>query len=190
MRTLAILNQKGGSGKTTTAVNLSAAFARAGRPTVLLDLDPQAHATLHLGIDPRELAGTAHSVLSDGRAIADLLVDVSPQLRLLPSHIALSASEGDLARDYAGALVLRQALQVLRKSYDGLVIIDAPPTLGMLAINSLVAATHLLVPVAAEFLALSSIYADLEGDAAGPWRVPLGVGDAILEVHVPVDSLD
>lgn len=158
MHTLAILNQKGGSGKTTTAVNLAAAFARAGHDTVVLDLDPQAHATLHLGVDPRGLPGTVHNVLSQGQAIADLLVPVGPNLRILPSHIALSASEGDLARDYAGALVLRQAIQTLRRTQaTPLLVIDAPPTLGMLAINSLVAATHILVPVAAEFLALEGM---------------------------------
>lgn len=158
MFTLAILNQKGGSGKTTTAVNLAAAFARSGRDTVVLDLDPQAHATLHLGVDPRGLPGTCHNVLSQRTPISELLVRVSDNLRILPSHIALSASEGDLARDYAGALVLRQAIQVFRTvEAKPLLVIDAPPTLGMLAINSLVAATHILVPVAAEFLALEGM---------------------------------
>lgn len=158
MRTLAVLNQKGGSGKTTTAVNLAAAFARAGRSTVLLDLDPQAHATLHLGVDPTARPGTTYDVLSHSVPISELLAPVSDNLHLLPSHIALSGSEGDLARDYAGAMVLRQAIQAYRRSApEPLILIDAPPTLGMLAINSLVAATDILVPVAAEFLALEGM---------------------------------
>ncbi|MEQ9498155.1 MAG: ParA family protein [Deltaproteobacteria bacterium] len=158
MTTLAVINQKGGSGKTTTAVNVAAALALADRRVLLIDLDPQAHATLHLGVDPMSLNSTMYDVLSNDTPLREIVVQApESSLHVAPSHLVLSGTEADLHRHYAGAMQLRHRISELDASAWDWVIIDCPPTLTLLTVNALIAADQLLIPIAAEYLALAGM---------------------------------
>lgn len=148
--TIAIVNQKGGTGKTTTAVNLAAGIAAKGFPVLLIDLDPQAHATYGLGIDlddENEVVPTMASVFDDSRGrMQDILIETSvPKLALAPSDIRLAKAATLLhARNFRES-VLMKALAPVREAFD-YIIIDCQPTLDVLSINALVAASKVLVP--------------------------------------------
>ena len=163
MRTIAIINQKGGVGKTTTAVNLSAALARAGQRVGLIDVDPQAHASLHLGLDPRSSVPTVYDLLTEETRIADLWqrAGSSPtpeeeNLWVAASHIDLAAVEVELAGVVGREMILRDKLKEAESEFD-YVLIDCPPSLGILTINALVAADDVFLPLQPHFLALHGL---------------------------------
>jgi chromosome partitioning protein len=163
MRTIAIINQKGGVGKTTTAVNLSAALARAGQRVGLIDVDPQAHASLHLGLDPRSSVPTVYDLLTEETRIADLWqrAGSSPMpeeenLWVAASHIDLAAVEVELAGVVGREVILRDKLAEAESEFD-YVLIDCPPSLGILTINALAAADDVFLPLQPHFLALHGL---------------------------------
>jgi chromosome partitioning protein len=156
MRSIAIINQKGGVGKTTTAVNLSAALARAGQRVGLIDIDPQAHASLHLGLDPRANCPTVYDLLTGETQIADLWQTAEENLRVAASHIDLAAVEVELAGVVGREVILRDKLAPARGEFD-YVLIDCPPSLGVLTINALAAADDVFLPLQPHFLALHGL---------------------------------
>lgn len=156
MRSIAIINQKGGVGKTTTAVNLSAALAERGRSVCLVDLDPQAHASLHLGILPDEHRPTIYELLLGDAELNDVLCRASDRLVVLPSHLDLAAAEVELAGEVGRELILRDRLAASPLEFDEL-IIDCPPSLGVLTLNALCAVREVLLPLQPHFLALHGL---------------------------------
>jgi chromosome partitioning protein len=156
MRTIAVINQKGGVGKTTTAVNICAALAEGGRRVLLIDVDPQAHATLHLGIELQADAPSIYSVLCDDTALADAVMEVEQNLWIVGSHIDLAAAELEMVNVQGRDLVLRNKLSKLEPTYD-YVVIDCPPSLGILTINALAAVDEVILPMQPHFLALHGL---------------------------------
>lgn len=162
-RTIALMNQKGGVGKTTTTVNLAAAFARAGRPTLIIDLDPQAHASLHVGVDPAQCERTVYDVLLDEDAgtAATAVQKAADNLYLIPSTTDLAAAESELANVSNRTKRLEAAIAALSDRFE-FVLIDCPPSLGLLTINALTAAREVVIPMQAHFLALQGVSKLLE----------------------------
>ncbi len=160
MRVFAIANQKGGCGKTTTAINLSACLAESGKSVLLVDLDPQAHSTLGLGVDPEKLEKSLSDVLNEepwkALEIEDVLVEVFPRLDLAPSHISLCAFEQRWAGVQGREEVLYRKLKPLEELFD-FVLIDCPPNIGLLTFNVLRAADEVLVPVEPSFFSLHGL---------------------------------
>ena len=163
MRSIAIINQKGGVGKTTTAVNLSAALARAGQRVGVIDIDPQAHASLHLGIDPRSKAPTVYDLLTEDTSIADLwqragssATPSDENVLVAASHIDLAAAEVELAGVVGREVILRDKLAEAANDFD-YVLIDCPPSLGILTINALAAVDDVFLPLQPHFLALHGL---------------------------------
>jgi chromosome partitioning protein len=156
-KTLAIVNQKGGVGKTTTAVNLAAGLALAERPTLLVDLDPQGNATTGLGVQKAGLHPTVYHVLLGGEPVDKAIRDtVVPGLKLLPADIDLVGAEIELVGGSRREHRLRDALEAASAAFD-YIVIDCPPSLGLLTINALVAADRVLVPLQCEFYALEGL---------------------------------
>jgi chromosome partitioning protein len=156
-RVCAVANQKGGVGKTTTVVNLAAYLAAAGRRVLLIDLDPQANATSALGVDKSRLALSVYDVLLGERPLQEVVrLTERVGLDLVPSAPALAGAEVELAGVDGRAVRLREALEPLAGQYDD-VLIDCPPSLGLLTLNALVAARAVLVPVQCEYLALEGL---------------------------------
>ena len=154
---LAIINQKGGVGKSTTAVNLAAALGAMNKEVLLVDLDPQGNATSGYGIDKRELDGCVYDALLGETPVEEvILACVGKGVDVLPSTINLAGAEVELVNEMARENRLKSALGSLRGRYD-YILIDCPPSLGLLTINALVAADKLLVPIQCEFYALEGV---------------------------------
>lgn len=157
VRVIALMNQKGGVGKTTTTVNLAAAFARAGRATLVIDLDPQSHATLHLGVDPAAVERSAYDLFTDASFDpAAAIREVSKDLWLLPATTDLAGVETELASTPERQHCLERALAALKGRFE-FVLIDCPPSLGLLTVNALAAAREVIIPMQAHFLALQGV---------------------------------
>lgn len=156
-RVIAVANQKGGVGKTTTAVNLSACFAEEGLRTLVVDLDPQANATTGLGINPRNLDYSTYDVLLNDLAMDDV-IEATPVrgLHVAPSSLDLAGAEIELVTAFNRERKLRLALQSITDSYD-FVLIDCPPSLGLLTVNGLTAAKEIMVPIQTEYYALEGL---------------------------------
>ena len=156
-RVIAVANQKGGVGKTTTTINLGAAIAEYGKRVLIVDLDPQANATTGLGVNSRDLQESVYQVLCEEAAARDVIrpVDV-PDLDLLPSSLALAGAEIELVSAFSREHRLARALAPIVGAYD-LILIDCPPALGLLTINALVFARELLVPIQCEYYALEGL---------------------------------
>lgn len=158
MRIIAVMNQKGGVAKTTTSVNLSAGLARRGRKVCLIDLDPQGHGSLHLGVEAFSGTPTIYDVFAGSRTVTQTKQLVSENLWVVPSNIDLAAAEVELADSKGRELILRQSLAASRetKEFD-YVVFDCPPSLGVLTINALTAATEVFIPLQPHFLALQGL---------------------------------
>lgn len=161
MRRIAVINQKGGVGKTTTAVNLGAALAAAGKRVLLVDLDPQSHLTLHLGLDPAAECGSTYELLTQSRPLAELVRPVGENLWAVASHIDLAAVEVELVSTIGREVILRDALDADQTDYE-YVLIDCPPSLGVLTINALAAAHEVFIPLQPHYLALHGLSKLLE----------------------------
>ena len=161
-RVLAVANQKGGVGKTTTSINLAASLAATKRLTLLIDLDPQGNATMGSGVDKRAITHSSYDVLMGECAINDArVIDVAAGYHLLPANGDLTGAEVGLLDEIGRELRLRDALQALRADY-AYVIIDCPPALNMLTVNALVAADAVVIPTQCEYFALEGLSALLQ----------------------------
>jgi chromosome partitioning protein len=157
---LAIINQKGGCGKTTTAVNLAASLAVIGKGVLIVDMDPQANATTSFGIDKRKLENTVYSAISGQVNIKKAIIDTAiKNLYILPSNISLSGIEVELSKQNNYHVVLKDLLSSVKDIFD-YIIIDVPPSLGVITINALVASDGVIIPIQAEYYALEGV-ADL-----------------------------
>ena len=156
MRSIAIINQKGGVGKTTTAVNLAAALAEAGNRVWLVDLDPQAHASLHLGVGMEEDYLSMYDVLTDDVSLDQVRHQVDDHLWISPAHIDLAAAEMELAGAVGREIILRDKMQDVREDFD-YIIFDCPPSLSVLTLNALTTANEIFLPLQPHFLALHGL---------------------------------
>jgi chromosome partitioning protein len=153
MRTIAVLNQKGGVGKTTTVVNTAAALAAGGSKVIAIDLDPQAHLTIHLGLEPQSIDSGSYKVLTQSASLESEIMMVRENLWLLPANIDLVGAESELVSVVGREIILREALEACKQSFD-YCLIDCAPSLGLLTLNALAAAEEVLIPLQPHFLAL------------------------------------
>ncbi|MDH4239395.1 MAG: AAA family ATPase [Phycisphaerae bacterium] len=163
MRTIAIANQKGGCGKTTSSVNIAAAFAQHGKRTLIMDLDPQGHSTLGLGHNPETLDKTVYHALTNVQIpLPRVIIGTSMEgLNLAPSNILLSGAELELVNVVGREFVLSEQFRLVDDEYD-VCVMDCPPSLGLLTLNALVASTDVIVPVQVNYFAMEGLRQLLE----------------------------
>ena len=161
MRSIAIMNQKGGVGKTTTAVNVGAALADTGQRVCLIDLDPQAHASLHFGIEPELEMPSVYEVLVGDARLSDVRRQVAENFWVVASHLDLAAAEVELVGVPGREIILRKKLLEEPDQFD-YVFVDCPPSLGILTLNALAAVEEVLIPLQPHFLALHGLSKLLE----------------------------
>ena len=156
-RIIAIANQKGGVGKTTTAVNLAACLAKRGQRVLLIDMDPQGNATSGLGIDNRTIENSIYDILIRGEKMEKIIVKTAGEnLDVCPSSIALSGAEIELVNVMAREYRLKEALEPVLETYN-FILIDCPPSLGLVTLNALTAAGSVLMPIQCEYYALEGL---------------------------------
>ena len=156
-KVIAVANQKGGVGKTTTSINLAASLAATEHSTLLIDIDPQANCTSGIGIEPQSVTSSIYEVLIGDVAATDAVRDTEmPFLDMVPSHINLVGAEIEMIDVMEREKILENALTRTRRKYD-FIVIDCPPSLGLLTLNSLTAANSVLIPVQAEYFALEGL---------------------------------
>jgi len=159
MKIIAFSNQKGGVGKTTTAVNLSVAMAMKGKKILAIDLDPQAHLTSCMGINPDELEITIHDAFKDAKAVNKAIVEVEragAKLWLLPSSLNFSSADLEFAGVHGREYLLKDAIGEIEDNFD-YIFIDCPPTLALLTVNALTAATDIFIPLQTEYLSMQGM---------------------------------
>ena len=157
MRIIAIANQKGGVGKSTTAINLSSCLAEKGKKILVIDLDPQGNTTSGLGVNKNKVDKTVYELLIDEYNIEDCIKkDVFDNLDLIPSNVNLSGAEIELIDIENRSYVLKNKIEWIKEDYD-FIIIDCPPALGMLTVNAMTASDSVLVPIQCEFYALDGL---------------------------------
>jgi chromosome partitioning protein len=156
MRIIALMNQKGGVGKTTTTVNLGAALAELGFHVCLIDLDPQAHLTINYGVEPRADMIGLYDVLLEDKSLLEAMHKIDDRIALVPSSIDLAAAEIELVSVIGRESLLRKKLEAAQQDFD-FVLLDCPPSLGLLTINALAAAGEVIIPMQPHFLALQGV---------------------------------
>ena len=158
MRSICVMNQKGGVGKTTTSVNLAAGLAKQGRRVCLIDLDPQGHSSLHLGVDAFGQTPTVYDVFSGKKTLAEVKQLAVDNLWVVPSDLDLAATEVELVDTPGRELILRGAIdRLLQQQPFDYIIMDCPPSLGVLTINALTSAKEVFIPLQPHFLALQGL---------------------------------
>ncbi len=199
LNTFAIVNQKGGVGKTTTSVNLSAALADEGYRVLAIDIDAQANLSAHFGYPTDETdedgnpinRPSMYDVLRHDTSIEDIIVEVDTNLYIAPSSLLLSAADLELGGVIGREQILRKALRSVHDKFD-FIIIDCPPSLGLLSLNGLVAASKVIVPVQSEFLALHGVrqLLDTIDQVRTAYNPALIVGGVLLCLHDSRRRLD
>lgn len=189
---IAVVNQKGGVGKTTTSTNLGAALAQKGKKVLLVDIDPQSNLTTHLGVvakddnpeAPPVPALSVYDVLKGKKDIKDVIIKRSERLDLVPSSLLLSAADLELGGVVGRELILKRALDKVKDQYD-VVVIDCPPALGLLSLNALAAVSKVIVPVQSEYLALHGVrqLLDTIDQVRGIYNPTLVVGGVLICLH-------
>ena len=193
---IAVVNQKGGVGKTTTTANLGGALAEAGKKVLLVDMDAQSNLTTHLGLggsNAGEQEGvetmpvpefTIYDVLKGTKALKDVVLKRSKNLDLAPSSLLLSAADLELGGVVGRELLLKRALEKVKSEYD-VIIVDCPPTLGLLSLNALAAVESVIVPVQSEYLALHGVrqLLDTIDQVRGIYNSGLAVGGVLICMH-------
>ncbi|HUB26613.1 MAG TPA: AAA family ATPase [Tepidisphaeraceae bacterium] len=157
MRIIAVMNQKGGVGKTTTTVNLGAALAEAGKKVCLVDLDPQSHLTINCGRDPAADAVSLFDVLVEDRPISAAILEVEPRIALVPASIDLAAAEVKLAGVNGRETIMKRRIEAEVDWDFDFLLLDCPPSLGILTLNALAAAGEVIIPMQPHFLALQGV---------------------------------
>jgi chromosome partitioning protein len=155
-RIIAMMNQKGGVGKTTTTVNLGAALAEAGRRVCLIDLDPQCHLTINYGVEPTAETVSIYNVLTEERSVLEALQQVDERIALIPAHIDLAAAEIELVSVLGREKILKERIESAELDFD-YILLDCPPSLGLLTINALAVANEVIIPMQPHFLALQGV---------------------------------
>ena len=156
MRSIAVINQKGGVGKTTSSVNLASALANAGKKVCLMDLDPQAHASLHLGITAVDGEASMYEILCGEATLEQARIRINDNLCVVPANLDLAAAELELAGEVGREMILRDRVEDDPEDFDYM-ILDCPPSLGVLTVNALVAVGEVFLPLQPHFLALHGL---------------------------------